>query len=98
MKITSKPTDVDALHAMSSPFAPADPKSVKTRQQFREECALKGLPLAAVAKLHGFNLNLFYEIVNDDDANPRRKCLRGESHNIAVTIGIKAGEVSRAAA
>lgn len=71
---------------------------LKTRQQFREECARKGLPLASVAKRHGFNLNLFYEIVNDDDANPRRKCLRGESHNIAVTIGIKAGEVSRAAA
>ena len=71
---------------------------LKTRKQFREECARKGLPLASVAKRHGFNLNLFYEIVNDDDANPRRKCLRGESHNIAVTIGIKAGEVSHTAA
>ncbi len=71
---------------------------LKTRKQFREECALKGLPLASVAKRHGFNLNLFYEIVNDDDTNPRRKCLRGESHNLAVTIGIQAGELYRAAA
>ena len=68
---------------------------LKTRKQFREECALKGLPLASVAKRHGFNLNLFYEIVNDDDTNPRRKCLRGESHNIAVDLGIKDGQVSR---
>jgi gp16 family phage-associated protein len=68
--------------------------TLKTRRQFREECAQKGISLASVAKRHGFNQSLFYEIINDDDANPRRKCLRGESHNIAVTIGIKAGEVS----
>lgn len=68
---------------------------LKTRQQFRDECAAKGVSLASVAKRHGFNQSLFYEIVHDDDKNPRRKCLRGESHNIAVTIGIKAGEVSR---
>ena len=67
---------------------------LKTRHQFRKECADKGISLASVAKRHGFNQSLFYEIVHDDDANPRRKCLRGESHNIAVTIGIKAGEVS----
>ena len=102
MKITSKPTDIDALRALSTPPEPETDVSTTTprvtRQQFREECARKGLPLASVAKRYGFNLNLFYEIVNDDDANPRRKCLRGESHSIAVTIGIKAGEVSRAAA
>lgn len=67
---------------------------LKTRRQFREECAAKGISFASVAKRHGFNQSLFYEIVNDDDENPRRKCIRGESHNIAVTIGIKAGEVS----
>jgi gp16 family phage-associated protein len=63
----------------------------KTRQQFREECAQTGTPLAEVAKAHGFNQTLFYAIVNDDDTNPVRKCLRGESHDIAVVIGIKSG-------
>ncbi|VFR54504.1 hypothetical protein BRI6_1085 [plant metagenome] len=33
-------------------------------------------------------------IVNDDDATPKRKCLRGESHNIAVKLGLKDGEIS----
>lgn len=64
---------------------------LKTRQQFRDECAATGTPLAAVAKRYGFNQTLFYAIVNDDDDHPQRKCLRGESHNIAVAIGIKAG-------
>lgn len=68
---------------------------LKTRKQFREECAAKGVSFASVAKRHGFNQSLFYEIIHDDDENPRRKCLRGESHNIAVTIGIKVGEVDR---
>lgn len=67
---------------------------LKTRRQVREEYAAKGISLASVAKRHGFNQSLFYEILHDNDDAPRRKCLRGESHNIAVTIGIKAGEVS----
>jgi hypothetical protein len=36
-------------------------------------------------------------ILNDDDRNPKRKCLRGESHNIAVALGLKDGLISRPA-
>ena len=32
-------------------------------------------------------------IVNDDDRNPRLKCLRGDAHNIAVELGLKRGQV-----
>ena len=67
---------------------------LKTRRQVREELAAKGISFASVAKSFGFNQSLFYEILHDDDESPRRKCLRGESHNIAVTMGIKVGEVS----
>lgn len=67
---------------------------LKTRSQVREEFAAKGISFASVAKRYGFNQSLFYEILHDDDESPRRKCMRGESHNIAVTMGIKAGEVS----
>jgi len=34
-------------------------------------------------------------ILADNEANPRLKCLRGDAHNIAVTLGLKQGEVSR---
>lgn len=67
---------------------------LKTRKQVRQEITEQGLSYASVAKRHGFNQSLFYEILHDDDENPRRKCLRGESHDIAVTMGIKAGMVS----
>lgn len=69
---------------------------LKTRQQVRDEFASKGWSYAAWSRKHGYSSTLVVEIVNDNDANPRRKCLRGESHNIAVQLGLKQGEVSRA--
>lgn len=67
---------------------------LKTRKQFREECAKTGTPLSHIARRYGFSSSLFYEIVHDDDENPRRKCQRGQSHDIAVAIGIKEGVIS----
>ncbi|ANY15920.1 MULTISPECIES: DNA-binding protein [Bordetella] len=67
----------------------------KTRKQVREELQRKGIPLSAIARRHNFNANLLYAIINDDDANPKRKCRFGESHNIAVTLGLKEGELVR---
>jgi hypothetical protein len=37
------------------------------------------------------------DIINDDERSPKRKCLRGESHNIAVALGLKEGVISRPA-
>lgn len=66
----------------------------KTRKQVREELKLKGIPLSSIARKHNFNANLLYAILNDDDTNPKRKCRFGESHNIAVVLGLKEGEVA----
>lgn len=68
---------------------------LKTREQVRNEFRSKGLSISAWAVKHGFNPALVTAIINDDDARPARKCLRGDSHNIAVALGIKSGEVSR---
>lgn len=67
----------------------------KTREQVRQEFASHGWSYSGWAKQRGYSTDLVREIVNDDDRNPRRKCLRGESHNIAVELGLKAGTVSR---
>lgn len=67
---------------------------LKTRKQFREELARSGTPLSAFVRRYGFTSSLFYEIVHDDDEKPKRKCLRGQSHDIAVAIGIKEGVMS----
>ena len=71
---------------------------LKTRSQVRDDFASRGLSYAGWAKQRGYSATLVCYIVNDDDRNPKRKCLRGESHNIAVDLGIKQGEVSRAPA
>ncbi len=70
----------------------------KTREQIRQEFASHGWSYSGWAKQHGYSVDLVREIVNDDERNPRRKCLRGESHNIAVSLGLKAGTVSRSTA
>lgn len=68
---------------------------LKTRQQVREEFARQGISCSAWAVKRGYSPNLIYVILNDDDKNPARKCLRGDSHNIAVELGLKVGEVCR---
>lgn len=67
---------------------------IKTRSQVRAEFARKGWSYSGWAKKHRFSPALVLAIVNDDDATPKRKCLRGESHNIAVKLGLKDGEIS----
>lgn len=68
---------------------------IRTRAQAREEFASKGWSIAAWAKKHSFSPNMVYTILADDDKNPRVKCLRGDAHNIAVQLRLKAVEVSR---
>ena len=69
----------------------------KTRAQIRKEFARRGWSITGWARQHGYSPGLVSDILNDDECNPKRKCLRGESHNIAVSLGLKDGEVSRPA-
>jgi gp16 family phage-associated protein len=71
---------------------------LKTRKQARDEFASRGLAYSDWARQRGYSAALVLMIVNDDDNSPHRKCLRGESHNIAVELGLKSGTVSRASA
>lgn len=72
--------------------------ALKTRMQIRQEFSRIGMPYSAWAKQRGYSPNLVTDIINDDDKNPKRKCLRGDSHNIAVELGIKEGEINRSLA
>ena len=71
---------------------------LKTRQQIRDEFAANGVSYSAWARQRGYSPNMVIAIVNDDDRNPRLKCLRGDAHNIAVELGLKAGRVFKASA
>ena len=68
---------------------------LKTRKQVREDFARKGLSYTSWARKRGYSPNLVIEILNDDEKNPKYKCLRGDTHNVAVELGLKAGEVCR---
>lgn len=67
--------------------------ALKKRSEVRAEFARKGLSFSGWARQYSYSPNLVLAIVNDDDHKPQRPCLRGESHNIAVRLGLKAGEV-----
>ena len=69
--------------------------TLKTRAQFRKELAHKGLSVNAWARAHGYSTANVSAILNDDEINPRIRCLRGEAHNIAVSMGIKQGSVHK---
>lgn len=69
----------------------------KTRAQVREEFASKGWSISAWARQNNYSSNMVIAILADDEANPRVKCLRGDAHNIAVQLGLKDGQVHRAA-
>lgn len=65
-------------------------KRLKTREQVRAEFTRTGQSVAAWARTHKLNLSLVYEVLN----NPERRCLRGQSHRVAVLLGIKDGLIS----
>ncbi len=69
--------------------------SLKTRQQIRDEFAASGVSYSAWARQRGYSPNTVIAVINDNDRNPRLKCLRGEAHNIAVELGLKTGRVFR---
>ena len=69
----------------------AEIAAIKTRAQFRQELAEKGLSANAWARQHGYSTASVSAILNDDERNPRIRCLRGEAHNIAVSMGLKRG-------
>lgn len=60
----------------------------KTAAQVRAEFIRKGVSFAGWAREHGFGRSLVYEVVSG-----RKRCLRGQSHQIAVLLGMKDGEI-----
>lgn len=62
---------------------------VKSPAKVRAEFARKGWSFSAWAKKHKVSPTLLHEIVHG-----RRKCRIGQSHRIAVLLGMKAGEIT----
>lgn len=64
------------------------PPKIKTPEQVLEEFHRSGKSIMSWADANGFHPPLVYEVLKG-----KRKCLRGQSHSIAVRLGIKDGVV-----
>ena len=60
---------------------------MKTTEDVKCEFAELGLSISGWAKARGFSQALVYQVLNGE-----RKAVRGESHRIAVELGIKQGK------
>jgi gp16 family phage-associated protein len=61
---------------------------LRTSRDVRDEFQRKGVSVAAWARANGFETNLVFEVLSG-----RKKGVRGQSHKIAVKLGLKAGEI-----
>ncbi|MBS0354046.1 MAG: DNA-binding protein [Proteobacteria bacterium] len=62
--------------------------SLRTAAQVREELKSKGVSITQWAIANKFSPNLVFEVLGG-----RKKCIRGQAHDIAVKLGLKQGEV-----
>jgi gp16 family phage-associated protein len=62
---------------------------LKTLEQVKKDFLFKGQSVSDWARKHGFKYQNVKEVLEG-----RSKCFRGEGHKIAVTLGIKDGEIT----
>lgn len=61
---------------------------LRTPDEVRAEFQRKGISIAAWATANNLNTNMVFEVLAG-----RKKGVRGQSHKIAVLLGLKEGEV-----
>lgn len=61
---------------------------LRTPEDVRAEFQRKGVSIAQWSTANGFNTNMVFEVLSG-----RKKGVRGQAHKIAVTLGLKEGEV-----
>ena len=59
---------------------------MQTTDEIRLEFERRGLSMSEWARSHGFSTALVYQVLSG-----KRKALRGQSHQIAVKLGLKEG-------
>ncbi len=63
-------------------------KKIRTRQEVRDDFIRKGISMASWSRKNGFSPVTVFEVLNGSNA-----ATRGVGHKIAVTLGIKEGEI-----
>lgn len=63
--------------------------SLRTPEEAREALSAAGISITQWAIANKFSPNMVFEVLGG-----RKKCVRGQAHNIAVKLGIKDGTVT----
>ncbi|MBC2658313.1 DNA-binding protein [Pseudomonas sp. MSSRFD41] len=63
---------------------------LRTPDQARADLKAKGVSITQWAIANHFSPNLVFEVLGG-----RKKCVRGQTHEIAIKLGLKAGEICR---
>ena len=58
----------------------------------RQEFARRGVSISAWARAHGYSKQLVYQVLSG-----RKRCVRGQCHEIAVRLGLKTGVIGSVA-
>lgn len=61
---------------------------LRTEAEVKAEFARLGLSIGAWARCHGFSAQLVYQVLAG-----RKRAVRGQSHEIAVRLGLKRGQI-----
>lgn len=61
---------------------------IRTAEEVRADFERKGISISAWAIANGYSTNLVFEVLSG-----RKKAKRGQSHKIAVQLGLKVGEI-----
>lgn len=59
---------------------------LRTPQEVRHELALRGISVSAWARKMGYSPGLVHQVLAG-----RLRCVRGQAHNVAVSLGLKEG-------
>lgn len=61
---------------------------LRTPDQARETLKAKGISITQWAIANKFSPNMVFDVLAG-----RKKCVRGQAHEIAIKLGLKAGEI-----
>lgn len=61
-------------------------KQIRTKEEVLQEFARRGVSISEWARKEGFSCQLVYQVLAG-----KKRCLRGQSHQIAVKLGLKEG-------
>lgn len=77
-----------AVHAFDHDAPAASPAAVRTPDEARAELQRQGISISEWAVANGFSVPIVFEVLRG-----QRKCIRGQSHRIAVALGLKEGAI-----